>query len=302
MSQRDPCTVSGYETEVTWHGNNETARMKCEELVTRMGAYTLDVFAALNTCSLHDRRSSRPHLQLLISRRPHCYTLVAWLCTLTRLLILAAPGTTAASSGIGLGPQIAVSLSLTERLPSPSQHGLRRSVASSQTIPGVYDPVLVLHVVLPQGWEKRDDPYWYLSTLVPFLDASVGITMFSMGVVLVRSPTICPQNHLLSLPSLLTLPALLIHHARAARAAQHDRAPEDIVHKFLSRVRNGTGWEKHKLLFVPADINNSEGPPDHKRGQDAPSTSHGPLMPAWADQQVECAIFLEMFVDGDRFL
>ncbi|TBU24968.1 hypothetical protein BD311DRAFT_855014, partial [Dichomitus squalens] len=103
-------------------------------------------------------------------------------------------------------------------------------------------------------------------------------------------------------PSLRTLPTLLIHRARAARAAQRDRALEDIVHKFPSQVRNGTNWEKHEPLFVPADVNNSEGPPNRERGQDTPSTSHGPSTPAWVDQQVECAICLEMFTKGDRFL
>ncbi|EJF63506.1 hypothetical protein DICSQDRAFT_134945 [Dichomitus squalens LYAD-421 SS1] len=105
---------------------------------------------------------------------------------------------------------------------------------------------------------------------------------------------------ILLLPSLLTFLTLLIHRVRAARAAQRDRAPEDIVHKFPSRVWTGTGWEKHEPLYVPADVSNAEGPPDLERGPDAPSTSHEPSTPAWADQQVECAICLEMFVKGDR--
>ena len=53
-------------------------------------------------------------------------------------------------------------------------------------------------------------------------------------------------------------------------------------------------------MFVPADASNAEGSPDLERGPDAPSTSHEPPTPAWADQQIECAICLEMFVKGDR--
>ena len=117
---------------------------------------------------------------------------------------------------------------------------------------------------------------------------------------------ICPRSPIITfiiillLPSLLTFLTLLIHRVRAARAAQRDRAPEDIVHRFPSRVWTGTGWEKHEPVFVPADASNAEGSPDLERGPDAPSTSHEPPTPAWADQQIECAICLEMFVKGDR--
>ena len=105
---------------------------------------------------------------------------------------------------------------------------------------------------------------------------------------------------ILLLPSLLTFLTLLIHRVRAARAAQRDRAPEDIVHKFPSRVWTGTGWEKHEPLFTPADTPDAGPPPDLERGPDASSSSHDPQLPAWVEEQVECAICLEMFVKGDR--
>ncbi|PIL22443.1 hypothetical protein GSI_15131 [Ganoderma sinense ZZ0214-1] len=105
---------------------------------------------------------------------------------------------------------------------------------------------------------------------------------------------------ILLLPSLLTFLTLLIHRVRAARAAQRDRAPEDIVHKFPSRVWTGTGWEKHEPLFTPADTPDAGPPPDLERGADASSSSHDPQLPAWVEEQVECAICLEMFVKGDR--
>ncbi len=39
---------------------------------------------------------------------------------------------------------------------------------------------------------------------------------------------------------------LLIHRIRAARAAQRDRAPEDIVRNLPWQVWTGAGWEKHE--------------------------------------------------------
>ncbi|KAI1793359.1 hypothetical protein LXA43DRAFT_886061 [Ganoderma leucocontextum] len=104
---------------------------------------------------------------------------------------------------------------------------------------------------------------------------------------------------ILLLPSLLTFLTLLVHRVRAARSAQRDRAPEDTVHNFPSRVWTGTGWEKHEPLFTPADALNDSGQPDLERGPDASSSSHDQQLPAWVEAQVECAICLEMFVKGD---
>ncbi|KAG2744802.1 hypothetical protein P692DRAFT_20692649, partial [Suillus brevipes Sb2] len=51
---------------------------------------------------------------------------------------------------------------------------------------------------------------------------------------------------ILILPSCLTFVTLLIHRIRMARAAQRDRAPENIVKSFPWRVWHGTAWEKHE--------------------------------------------------------
>jgi len=112
---------------------------------------------------------------------------------------------------------------------------------------------------------------------------------------------------ILLLPSLLTFVTLLVHRFRAARAAQRDRAPEDIVHSFPWRVWTGTGWEKHDPTYKPA-VNSSISEPDLEQGltrselptPSDPSTSHDSELPPWVEQQVECAICLEMFAQGDR--
>ncbi|KAI0920063.1 hypothetical protein AcV7_006063 [Taiwanofungus camphoratus] len=114
---------------------------------------------------------------------------------------------------------------------------------------------------------------------------------------------------ILLLPSLLTFVTLLIHRFRAARAAQRDRAPEDIVHSFPWRVWTGTGWEKHEPGFPAADASSASNA-NLEQGttsvglsnSDHPysSTSHDCELPSWVEQQVECAICLEMFAKGDR--
>ncbi|KAI0755067.1 hypothetical protein C8Q80DRAFT_1142715 [Daedaleopsis nitida] len=105
---------------------------------------------------------------------------------------------------------------------------------------------------------------------------------------------------ILLLPSLLTFITLLIHRVRAARAAQRDRAPESVVHNFPWRVWTGNGWEKHE---PPSSPSNPPAPvSDLEQGSEAAqaSTSHGQTLPAWVEEQMECAICLEMFVKGDR--
>ena len=116
---------------------------------------------------------------------------------------------------------------------------------------------------------------------------------------------------ILLLPTLLTFITLLIHRIRAARAAQRDRAPEEFVHRLPWRVWTGTGWEKHEATgSVPPQSCQSPSDVDIERGADAdttgppcshdPSTSHEPELPSWVEQQVECAICLEVFAKGDR--
>ena len=138
-----------------------------------------------------------------------------------------------------------------------------------------------------------------------------------MGVVLVRiarpihtwiRELICYRPIItfvviLLLPSLLTFITLLIHRIRAARAAQRDRAPEDLVHNLPWRVWTGTGWEKHAATPPstedPTEEPSSAPDADVERGDVQPSSSCGDE-PAWVDQQMECAICLEMFAKGDR--
>ncbi|KAH9942729.1 hypothetical protein B0H21DRAFT_750075 [Amylocystis lapponica] len=110
---------------------------------------------------------------------------------------------------------------------------------------------------------------------------------------------------ILILPSLLTFVTLLIHRIRASRAAQRDRAPEDIVHNFPWRVWTGTGWEKHEPESPVSAGASSASESDLERGllspsACVPSTSHEHDLPPWVEQQLECAICLEMFAKGDR--
>jgi len=94
---------------------------------------------------------------------------------------------------------------------------------------------------------------------------------------------------ILLLPSLLTLMTLVIHRVRASRAAQRDRAPEDIVKGLPWRVWNGTRLEKENLGNVPG----SDGDGDLEQGT---SRAHLP----WFRTQLECAICLEGFAKGDK--
>ncbi|KAJ6539717.1 hypothetical protein B0H19DRAFT_1180269 [Mycena capillaripes] len=126
---------------------------------------------------------------------------------------------------------------------------------------------------------------------------------------------------ILLLPSVLTFITLLIHRVRAARAAQRDRAPEDIVHNLPWRVWTGSGWEKHDATedpyapapegdSKPADADAAEEPADATANPSPatppapdPSTSQPaePAAPlAWFDTQLECAICLSEFEKGDK--
>lgn len=99
---------------------------------------------------------------------------------------------------------------------------------------------------------------------------------------------------------------MLIHRIRAARAAQRERAPEEFVHRLPWRVWTGTGWEKHAALPEDPSEDPSSSPDPNRDLESAlvpPSSSHDgedEPQPAWVDEQMECAICLEMFVKGDR--
>lgn len=110
---------------------------------------------------------------------------------------------------------------------------------------------------------------------------------------------------LLLVPSSLTFLTLLIHRIRLARAAQRDRAPEDIVHSLPWRVWTGTGWEKHAGTVPAQDLDPASSRDDDavERGEShrvPPQQIEEDEDPAWFQSQVECAICLEEFVKGDR--
>jgi E3 ubiquitin-protein ligase RNF13/E3 ubiquitin-protein ligase RNF167 len=105
-----------------------------------------------------------------------------------------------------------------------------------------------------------------------------------------------------------------VHRIRASRAAQRDRAPEDIVKNLPWRVWNGTRWEKADgtpHISAPPKIGNVANPistnnltADASNGGDeeldrveqGSSRIHLP----WYTTQVECAICLEEFAVGDK--
>ena len=126
----------------------------------------------------------------------------------------------------------------------------------------------------------------------------------------------------------MTFITLLIHRIRTARAAQRDRAPEDVVRNLPWRVWTGTGWEKHEggedtntvPDHVSAEIHIEEGfastygsPSDETSiptetpilippVEDA-STSLSVTPPdnqPWFESQLECAICLSEFAKGDK--
>jgi len=96
---------------------------------------------------------------------------------------------------------------------------------------------------------------------------------------------------ILLLPSLLTLITLLVHRVRASRAAQRDRAPEDIVKNLPWRVWDGKKWEKNAATGNPP-VPNIDEEVDLEQG----TSQHLP----WFETQLECAICLEEFAKGDR--
>ena len=123
---------------------------------------------------------------------------------------------------------------------------------------------------------------------------------------------------ILLLPSVLTFVTLLIHRIRAARAAQRDRAPEDIVHNLPWQIWTGKGWEKHdNAEHAPVSVNSVEM--DLEQGalakapivdndgpklsiEDASTSLHSKLLKnqPWFESQLECAICLSEFVKGDK--
>ncbi|KAF8895605.1 hypothetical protein BD779DRAFT_1609113 [Infundibulicybe gibba] len=120
---------------------------------------------------------------------------------------------------------------------------------------------------------------------------------------------------ILLLPSALTFITLLIHRLRAARAAQRDRAPEDVVRNLPWHVWDGKRWEKHEgenTNSSPASSDNdlvesdtiSRAPTSEVLDDDAlneaSTSAKAPGEQPWFEQQVECAICLSEFEKGDK--
>lgn len=125
---------------------------------------------------------------------------------------------------------------------------------------------------------------------------------------------------ILLLPSALTFITLLIHRIRAARAAQRDRAPEDVVRNLPWRIWTGNGWEKHEggedipptpkaasVVDLEGALSSKDSPSieeasAHPSEEDA-STSLPAIPPdnqPWFEHQLECAICLSEFAKGDK--
>ncbi len=119
---------------------------------------------------------------------------------------------------------------------------------------------------------------------------------------------------ILLLPSALTFMTLLIHRIRAARAAQRDRAPEDIVRNLPWQVWTGAGWEKHEggeglhpvqppKSTIDLERGVVESAEQHETSTERPSTSRPPkpeVTHPWFENQQECAICLSEFAKVTR--
>ncbi|KAJ7437817.1 hypothetical protein B0H11DRAFT_1753366 [Mycena galericulata] len=207
----------------------------------------------------------------------------------------------------------------------------------------MYSPEDASDIRIPSTFIKYSD-YVRLATLIAASNTShAGLRTLSLLITAEYSAwewysPIITFVVILLLPSALTFITLLIHRMRGARAAQRDRAPEDVVHGLPWRVWTGSGWEKHDSAedpYAPAPAPAStpeEGPADadgkptaesadnkgptgeaadgppsiptppesQPESDPDPSTSHAPAPLAWFDTQVECAICLCEFERGDK--
>ncbi|KAK7028847.1 hypothetical protein VNI00_014860 [Paramarasmius palmivorus] len=189
------------------------------------------------------------------------------------------------------------------------------------TLVNMYSPEDSSDVKIAATFIKYSD-YMELSTLIASSNTShAGLRTLSLLITAEYSAWEWPIVTfiiILLLPSILTFLTLLIHRIRAARAAQRERAPEDIVHGLPWRVWTGTGWEKHEGNEPPGKVNSAfvdleqglskpdtidENPEDSSESQN-PSTSspraeqEGPQ--PWFETQMECAICLSEFEKGDK--
>ncbi|KAJ6572597.1 hypothetical protein B0H10DRAFT_2106719 [Mycena sp. CBHHK59/15] len=175
----------------------------------------------------------------------------------------------------------------------------------------MYSPEDASDVKIPSTFIKYSD-YMHLSALIAASNTShSGLRTLSLLITAEYSAwewysPIVTFIVILLLPSALTFITLMIHRIRAARAAQRDRAPEDIVHHLPWRVWTGNGWEKHDSAEdpyaepTPSPEEAAEPTPPSSPPDSNPSTSQPAAPLAWFDTQRECAICLSEFERGDK--
>ncbi|ESK90520.1 e3 ubiquitin-protein ligase rnf13-like [Moniliophthora roreri MCA 2997] len=189
------------------------------------------------------------------------------------------------------------------------------------TLVNMYSPEDSSDVRIAATFIKYSD-YVELSTLIAASNTShAGLRTLSLLITAEYSAwewysPIVTFIIILLLPSILTFLTLLIHRIRAARAAQRERAPEDIVHGLPWRVWTGTGWEKHEGNEAPgsagaaAFVDLEQGLSKPYAGGDLPGNNEAQHPSTsrqeesgtqpWFETQMECAICLSEFEKGDK--
>ncbi|EAU86123.1 hypothetical protein CC1G_07202 [Coprinopsis cinerea okayama7 len=187
------------------------------------------------------------------------------------------------------------------------------------TLVNMYSPEDASDVKIPATYIKFSD-YMQLYTLISTSNTThSGFRTLSLYITAEYSAwewysPIITFIIILLLPSTLTFITLLIHRIRAARAAQRDRAPENVVRNLPWRVWTGTGWEKHEggedPDSVPSIVDLEEGNATAKGDDDQNASTSHPVTPPteqpdttpqpWFESQQECAICLSEFVKGDK--
>jgi E3 ubiquitin-protein ligase RNF13/E3 ubiquitin-protein ligase RNF167 len=185
------------------------------------------------------------------------------------------------------------------------------------TLVNMYSPEDSSDVIIPSTYIKYSD-YLQLHALIAASNTThSGFSTLSLLITAEYSAwewysPIITFVIILLLPSVLTFITLLIHRIRAVRAAQRDRAPEDIVRNLPWQVWTGTHWEKHEGGEDPnalsealsAGVDLEDGLPTQKSSavlEDASTSlpAPSPNQP-WFEAQLECAICLSEYAKGDK--